>query len=71
MTADRHACWRRIPLPHPLDSRITDVAGGYDDRLRDQRCIGCIRSRAESPRDQLLAIEGLGDVARAQAEPST
>lgn len=70
MTSDRHACWRRIPLPHPLDSRITDVACGYDERLRNPCCIGCIRSRAESPRDQLLALDGLGDVARVQTEPS-
>ena len=65
-----HGCWSQVPLPHPLEPRILDVACGYDDRLVHPRCLGCHRARAESPRQQLDALEALGDAAQAQQEPS-
>lgn len=52
-----HGCWTDQPLPHPWEPRITDVACGYDDRMTEPKCAGCHRQRAESPLDQLRAID--------------
>lgn len=65
------SCWRLIEIPHPFEPRIRDVVCGYDDRLVSTRCIGCIRAREESPRQQLDAIHALGSAAQTQAVPAS
>jgi hypothetical protein len=50
-------CNRSGPLAHPWIPSIPDVACGYDCRLFDPRCAGCYRARAESPLDQLKALD--------------
>lgn len=68
--AHRYGCWCARRVSHPWHRRtIPDVACGYDDRLTDQRCTGCHRSRSESPLDQLQSldarhtVDGLGGAA--------
>jgi len=52
-----YGCWSTTPLQHPWIPSISDVACGYDERLTYPWCQGCIRSRAESPLDQLQALD--------------
>jgi hypothetical protein len=37
--------------------------------MASAKCSGCHRARAESPREQLAALDELGDVAMTQSEP--
>lgn len=59
-------CWKSGPVNHPFIPQIADVACGFDDRLTDPRCAGCHRQRPEAPRDQLAALDKLGDAAEGQ-----
>ena len=52
----KHGCNRQDPLKHPW-LKVADTACGYDDRLTHPKCEGCHRQRAESPLDQLRAID--------------
>jgi hypothetical protein len=61
-------CYRHGPLPHPW-LPIADVACGFDERLTDRRCQGCHRARADSPPEQLDALNGRGDAAVGQENP--
>jgi hypothetical protein len=54
-------------MNHPwYAEQIPSVACGFDERLTHSRCAGCHRAREESPRDQLAALDKLGDVAKLQ-----
>lgn len=64
---DHPGCWSTEPRNHPWHP-ITDMACGYVERMTDRGCAGCHRAREESPRDQLDALHGLGDVAMMQGE---
>lgn len=65
----RWGCWRSSPIHHPW-LPIADTACGYDERLTDPRCQGCHRSRPESPLDQLDQLNGRGDAAYGQRNPT-
>jgi hypothetical protein len=52
-----HGCWGTAPQPHPWVPALKDRACGYDHRRTDPLCAGCHRARAESPLDQLAAID--------------
>jgi hypothetical protein len=47
---------------------ISDCACGFDGRMVHAKCQGCYRSREESPRQQLDAMNALGDVAQRQMD---
>ena len=53
----QHGCNHPTPAMHPWRPEIIDCACGYDDRLVDPNCAGCHRARAESPLDQLQALD--------------
>lgn len=47
---------------------VLDCACGFDERITHPKCQGCHRSREESPRMQLDALNALGDVAQLQCD---
>lgn len=56
MSSPRPDCWGTTPHVHPW-LPIADMACGYDQRLADPGCAGCIRCRAESALQQLQRLD--------------